>query len=328
LDHRRWPTEEELKRRMSLALEQPSVIKEINSRRRVEGIGTFASETVECELGDGSKLMVFCKHFHFGPEESGARESDRFYEISVYRRVLRDIPLTLPAFLGAWTDSASGEALMLLEYLEDATRVTLPADYRTMMERAAAWSASFHRKAAELLESSDLSFLEAFELDVFPSRCQSLVAAIPAELGGGNRGWIERLTERFDAVLEIVRSAPVTVIHGEYYPQNVLQRNQMIYPVDWETARLGMGEMDLAMLLEGDWGPSDVVERCVTAYARERSGAHDMRAVRKRFIAGQVLMAVHWLSLYPDIAPDADGEMRQPWRLRRLESGARELGII
>jgi aminoglycoside/choline kinase family phosphotransferase len=59
-----------------------------------------------------------------------------------------------------------------------------------------------------------------------------------------------------------------TFIHGEYYPPNVLVHGGAIRPVDWESAAIGLGEIDIAMLTE-DW-PSEVAAECVRAYWEAR----------------------------------------------------------
>ena len=51
--------------------------------------------------------------------------------------------------------------------------------------------------------------------------------------------------------LALLISEPQTIIHGEYYPANILIKDGAIYPIDWESAAVGPGEIDLATLIEG-----------------------------------------------------------------------------
>jgi aminoglycoside phosphotransferase (APT) family kinase protein len=71
-------------------------------------------------------------------------------------------------------------------------------------------------------------------------------------LGAACRGY-ERLVEH------LVTAAP-TVVHGDYYLDNVLIGGGRVVPVDWEWAAIGAGEIDLAALTFR-W-PKDVVDVC------------------------------------------------------------------
>lgn len=287
---------------------------------------TFPTEVVTCELGDGMRFRVFCKHFHSAAGHRDREAIHPFYEIRIYRELLRDIPLTLPGFLGAWTDEATGEGLLVLEYLDDTTRVTKTLNHDQTVERAAIWSASFHRYAAEHLRLWESNFIPQFDLESYGERCRSLIHKFSRDEGGGWGGWIDTLCQKLDDVIATVRQAPVTVIHGEFYPKNIMLHHDRIYPVDWETARLGMGEMDLAMLLEGDWERS-FVERCIKSYARSR-GDSGLSVVTKRFTAGQLLMDIYWLSLFPEDSADDHGLPRDPWRRQHMRESAQQLGIL
>ena len=61
---------------------------------------------------------------------------------------------------------------------------------------------------------------------------------------------------------------PQTIVHGEYYPRNILYRDGQIFPVDWESAAVGPGEIDLATLTEA-WD-KETVEECHHEYLSAR----------------------------------------------------------
>jgi aminoglycoside phosphotransferase (APT) family kinase protein len=58
------------------------------------------------------------------------------------------------------------------------------------------------------------------------------------------------------------------VVHGEFSLGNVLLRNGEVYPVDWESAGLAPGEIDLAFFTLG-W-PRRLRRRVEAAYTRRR----------------------------------------------------------
>ena len=72
----------------------------------------------------------------------------------------------------------------------------------------------------------------------------------------------------FGSYLDRSSGAPATVVHGEFYPKNILLVDGVVVPVDWESAMIGAGEIDLAALVD-KWAP-DVVEACKAAYATAR----------------------------------------------------------
>jgi thiamine kinase-like enzyme len=93
---------------------------------------------------------------------------------------------------------------------------------------------------------------------------------------------------------EELASNPLTVIHGEYYPKNILVRAQTeIVPVDWESAAIGPGEIDLASLIEG-W-PEDSRAACRRAYlgARWDGGCPD--EFERRLASARMYFALRWL---------------------------------
>jgi len=65
--------------------------------------------------------------------------------------------------------------------------------------------------------------------------------------------WLATLCQRSEELLPALTNSPSTVIHGEYYPKNILFRRGRVYPVDWESAAIADGLIDLAVLTEG-WG--------------------------------------------------------------------------
>jgi aminoglycoside phosphotransferase (APT) family kinase protein len=120
-----------------------------------------------------------------------------------------------------------------------------------------------------------------------------------------------------------------TLIHGEFYPSNVLvdQRGTScsIHPVDWEMAGAGPPLLDLAALLSGRWGPDDR-ETMQQAYCE---GAPEARACfatpdafRRGLTACRLLFAVQWLGWARGWDPPPDHQ--NDW-LEEAERCAEEL---
>lgn len=287
---------------------------------------TFPTEVVTCELNRSSGVRLFCKHFHFDAGHTHRENSSSVYEIDIYRHLLRYSESSLPGFHGAWIDETTGEALLVLEFLENATRLTRSPDHVGALYAAATWLGKFHAFSIAQSGREKLTFVNMPDLDAYADRSRAIVEffAFDSEL----RSFVGTVADKIGLVLDVAKEAPDAVIHGDFYPQNVLVSNGLIYPVDWEAASMTLAEMDLAMLVEGSW-PADIVERCVLNYIEARGAtgiAADM--IRRRLDAAQILTNVYWMSLYPEIEIHGVGTRRPPWRVEHMLSAARRLGIV
>src|SRR2546423_1295636 len=79
--------------------------------------------------------------------------------------------------------------------------------------------------------------------------------------------WLATACRR-ENLYEPLLTAPHSVVHGEFSLGNVLLRKGEVFPVDWESAGLAPGELDLAFFTLG-W-PRRLRRRVEAAYARRR----------------------------------------------------------
>ena len=142
------------------------------------------------------------------------------------------------------------------------------------MMAAARWIAGFHRWSET---AAVPSFLHRYDTEFYRVWMQ--------RAGHFSRGlhesypWLPDLCEhcqrRLPAILPLA-----TIIHGGYRADNILQCNGRCLPIDWESAALAAGEIDLASLT---WGwDDDLVARCEQQYclARWPDGAEGDFALR------------------------------------------------
>lgn len=98
------------------------------------------------------------------------------------------------------------------------------------------------------------------------------------------------------AVRRLAAQAP-RLVHGELYPSNVLVQDgggacPRIRPVDWETAGIGPGVLDLAALTSGAWDPARRAQ-VVAAYAGALPGGGvDLEAALD---AARLVVALQWV---------------------------------
>src|SRR5439155_24503813 len=79
--------------------------------------------------------------------------------------------------------------------------------------------------------------------------------------------WLDALQRCGDAWFTPLLPNP-TVIHGEFYSKTVLARRQHLFMLDWESAAIGPGEIDLAALTEGKHWRGPVPRQCERDYRR------------------------------------------------------------
>ena len=223
---------------------------------------TYPSEIVTCQLDDGVELRLLCKY-------SGGRTTTLWhtggidYEAKIYRHVLQPFEGSAPKFYGVYRDPTTGWTWLVLEYLDNCLWVSKIPD---LLSRAARWIGQFHAASEARCQCASMSWLHTYDAEYYlewPQRTMRFADSLN-ELFPWLATFCESLKDFVDALL----ASPATVIHGEFYPSNILVRDGVIYPVDWESAAIAAGEIDIAALTE-NWG-ADVIEECELEYQRTR----------------------------------------------------------
>jgi hypothetical protein len=280
---------------------------------------TFPSEIVTCRLGDGNKVRLLCKYEAGLFENTYGHRGGVRYETEVYQRVLQPLRTTTPAFYGAHVEEKTGSTWLFLEYLEDAISVARGPEPEHRLCRAAHWSGRFHRLNEVRLARDPMPVLNTYDAEYYQGwarRTSRHAGRLALQYP-----WLTRLCRRFaDVADRLLRSTP-TVIHGEFYPHNVLVYKGKVYPIDWESAAIAAGEIDLAALTES-W-PGHAVRACVRAYERARWPKGPPADFERTLDAARVYLHLRWLG-----DPDRDVRQRRLWSFEELKSAAGRLGMI
>ena len=125
--------------------------------------------------------------------------------------------------------------------------------------------------------------------------------------------------------MELLLGSPTTVIHGEFYPSNVLRVGDAIRPVDWESAAVGAGEIDLASLVEG-W-PEKLARECVENYRGIRWPQGAPASFERVLDAARVYLALRWLG-DESVPNNKNSKRREKAHYDELDRAARRLGMI
>ncbi len=296
-------------------------------RKRPRYMSTFPNEIVTCQLGDGSERRLFCKYEAGRDHTSYGHRGGLAYEAKVYRHVLRPLKTFRPAFIGEHTSDSTGGTWLILEYLDRCTRLK---DIRVRLKGisqpvamvlAARWLGQFHAAQQVRLTSASFSFLKRYTTEYYRGWVgRTLEFAEPLL---GRFPWLAKLGGHGDEMFAPLLAAPATVIHGEFYINNILVRRKNVFPVDWESTAIAAGEIDLAALVEGPWR-ENVVRRCEREYQRSRwpDGApHDFA---RTLDAARLYLYFRWLGERPDWT------VREAtlWRYDHMRATAKKLGLI
>jgi hypothetical protein len=288
-------------------------------RRSNDYESTAPSEVVTCRLADQSRYRLFCKYSSdFSNRDHGHRGGVP-YEAEVYRRVLQPAHVSTPRFYGTRHDRATGKLWCVLEYLDRSMPLEMWGDDE-WLKRATTWIARFHAAQEARCGRKTLAFLHRYDAGYYRAWARRAVRA--AERLGPRFAWLRTLAERFGKAAVPLLLATPTVIHGEYYPLNILVRQGVIYPIDWESTAVAAGEIDLASLTEG-W-PDELAEKCAQLYGQTRWPHGAPPDFARRLEAARLYLGWRWLANTGD-HPLGEEEL---WYLEHLQASGRRLGWI
>jgi aminoglycoside phosphotransferase (APT) family kinase protein len=292
----------------------------IVDRRINPHASTFPSEVVTCRRRDGAELRVLCKYEADSHQDTLGHRGGPAYEAEVYRRVLQPARASTPRFYGSCPGRTPGETWLFIEYVTDGVRADEAPSPAAALESAAGWVGRFHAAAAARLARERLPFLQTYDGAYYRQW-----AGRTAQFAGRwheRLPWLAPLCERFAEVAAALSGQEPTVIHGEYTPHNVLLRGEQVVPVDWESAAVAPGEIDLASLTEG-W-PDEVVQSCRRAYQQARWPGGGPADFDQRLDRARLYWALRWLGHQPEWYPSR----KLLARFEQLRATGERLGLV
>ena len=308
-------------------------------RRRPCGFGSsYQLEELDVDLADGTTLGLIWKDVSPRARlEEARRVKPRFLydptrEICVYRHALASLDVGTAAFHGAVIDARRRRYWLFLENVR-GRHLWQFGEFDIWLD-VARWLARMHVRSAYLAADEvatrnarvlryDVPFYERWARRARRYVTQS--SAFSAEQVAA----VRRLTESYGGVAMRLASLPATLIHGEFYPSNVLiagdAGDYRVRPVDWEMAALGPGCVDLAALTAGKWSESQR-DALVAAYhdslCREAGPSGVARAELNDGLAySRLHLAMQWLGWSRRWSPPR--EHVQDWVAQAVSAGER-----
>jgi hypothetical protein len=277
---------------------------------------TFPSEVVTCRLADGQERRLLCKYAAGKNHNAHGHRGGVAHEAEVYRRVLRPLGVALPRCYGASEGTRTEEAWLILDFLDAGVRLCHIGETEAVYH-VVNWLGRFHAAAGAWLAQGSRPGLPVYDRSYYEGwvrRALHVVGTRPDGL------WLRSSCARWEQALEPLLIAP-TVIHGEFYPHNILVQGGVVCPVDWESAAVAAGEIDLAAVTE-DW-PEEYVQECCRVYRRARWPTGAPADFERTGQAAQLYLVFRWLG--------DEREMTSPgaveWCLKRLRATSERLGL-
>lgn len=266
-------------------------------------------EDLRLTLDDGSVVDLVLKDLGRDTPGSEARRIKPRRVINPHREpwmytvVLEPRRAGAPSCWGSVSDTGEAHHWLFLERVDGVPLVEVGT--RAAWEDAAAWLGRFHTSIGEQAPTGPLirhgTQLHRWWFRRALARARSLCQQGDRSGETLVQGLLD-LRDTHAAVAKELAGCPGTLIHGEFYPSNVLVEERWgercIRPVDWEMAGVGPPLLDLAALTSGEWGP---LERAamVLAYRDAVLRAGGRLAPMDRFLrtltACRLLLAVQWL---------------------------------
>jgi aminoglycoside phosphotransferase (APT) family kinase protein len=246
--------------------ESPGTPIELLTREANVYSSTFPSEVVTCRSASGTVLRLLCKYEGASSNYAFGHHGGVSYEAEIYDRVLDVTVAPAPRLHGTFVDPLHGGKCLVLEYLDGATRLDLTPDSGAAAVAAARRLGEFHATTEHRDQSEWATIIKTYDHDYYNGWAQR-TASFSGE-GQQSYSWLSALCAEYESAVRLLLARPQLVAHGECYPMNILVRATATYLVDWESAALAPGEIDLAALTEG-WG-DEVALACEREYCRAR----------------------------------------------------------
>lgn len=292
----------------------------IESLRRVPyAYGTSSAiDALEAQTPAGAVVRLLLKDLGGAPvlarSVKPAFLRDPLREIEVYREILGPRRLGTAHCYGSVVDPDQGRHWLLLEHVPGVELWQIGE--LSIWQEAARWLAQLHETCREVKHPRLLQYDRGFY-----ERWLHRALAVSRDPR------LQPIAAGFPTVIDRLLALPVTLIHNEFYPSNVLIERRgtsvRVCPVDWEMAARGPALIDLAALTAGKWSGQER-SSIVTAYVEARQGSMDTANLRSELACCRLVLALRWLGWSQEWEPPP--EHAQDW-VRVAVAAAAEAGI-
>jgi aminoglycoside phosphotransferase (APT) family kinase protein len=273
---------------------------------------TNPSEIVTCVLDGCTEVQLLCKYGCAVNKDKWGHHNDLTYEAGVYEQVLSELKSSTPKFYGLHVDKGKSQPWLILEYIDRGVRLSKAGWFFTEEGvktsdprcQAARWIGHFHAANEARLGTNPMAFLRRYDAEYYlgwARRTSRFAGHMHKRFP-----WLHKVCERFEELIPMLTAPPLTIVHGEYYPHNILFRDGIVCPIDWQSAAVARGEIDLASLEEG-W-PEDFAQKFELEYRQARWPKDEPAGFERNLEAARLYLNLRWL-----------GDRRE-WTIGKCES--------
>lgn len=297
---------------------------------RIERAGSvvassFPLEELTVHLDNGKQVELLFKNVNPRMLSAEARRAkpeflnDPLREIAVYDRLLQFQPLDTPLYYGSVVDELRDQYWLFLEKVKG--RELYQVGDVGIWQETARWLAKLHACFVVNNLPPDVALqIQRYDSAYYAhwlERAREFAAAKKHSGPSDAEDFLIKVSKKYDAVIHQLLELPHSLIHGEFYPSNVIvaekQEGIRICAIDWERAAIGPGLIDVAALTAGKWSEERKAELALAYHDAQFS--HGVRYEPKEFLRGLNLcrlhLAIQWLGWSANWSPPPDH--RQNW---------------
>ena len=262
----------------------------ITSRRPSPRASTYLAEIVRVRFADGSSERLLCKYSSGVEIDRASPHRGIVHEAAVYERVLHASPLSLPHVWGHFHDPVTGDFALVMRFYAGGLSSAQASDAGGVTE-AVRWLAALHAWAETRIDDPEWRLLDRYD-EAFYRRWLDRTCELARPLAA-ECPWLDTVAAAYRDRIPLLTTARPTLIHGEFTPPNAFWAEGRIMPVDWETAAVGPGEIDLAVYLF-DWD-DDELDTLVAAYVDARWEGRWPADFAATLLAARLYVCFHWI---------------------------------
>jgi hypothetical protein len=279
----------------------------------------YASEVVTCGLPDGRRVRLLVKYGDGEDRMGSGLRCGPAYEAVVYQQVLAPFGVHVPRCYGSWREPGEGIDVLVLEYV-GGVHVHRVADHVEGIGLAAGWIGHLQAQVGSAVGVGALPSLNVYDADLYRYWTARTREFERRTLAG--RAWLTAFCDRIDQVSDTLCGAPQTLIHGDYYPDNMMYLDGRISVFDWEQTAIAPGEIDLASVTNG-W-QDEVVLAAEDAYCRARWPDGAPASFPGTLEAARIYVLMRLLGE----ARGWPNRATRRWRVDLLRQSAERLGLL
>ena len=289
----------------------------ITHRRANPRASTYLADVVRVRFADGSSEDLLCKYSD-GVEPPPPHRGLE-YEATVYDRVLRHAPVEVARYRGHFVDADTGGFVLVMRFHAAGMSAAQASELGGVMA-AVRWMADFHTWAEPRVTTPDWRFLTRYDADYYLKWLDRTCEL--ARPRAADYPWLELAAAAYRDRIPLLVARRPTCVHGEFTARNSLWADGQIMPIDWETAAIGPGEIDLA-LFTYDWELEELQEM-EAEYVAHRWQGTPPADFADTMLAARLYVSLHWI--FSNWSGKEETRVRN--HLEGLQDEAVRLGVI